>query len=172
MLHVCLLSDINLESWLRRVVFLFHFHRLSVNCLLLFGRPCTFVTWANVHKGAMLSAKFLSQPVGTRHAARGGEGLRTGCAPRWPVSVEPLVHMAFADDSTVVDDSLVDCASSSHQLSFFLCQRLQCSAALLAAESARVLQAHPCTTEAIHRTTHSAAHEQHTHRLSASGTQN
>ena len=91
--------------------------------------------------------------------------MRTGCAPRWLVAVEPLVHMAFAHHSTVVGSSLVDYASSSHHFPFFLCQRLQCSAALLTCESAWVLQAHPCTAEAIHHTTHSAAHEQHTQRV-------
>ena len=128
-----------------------HFHRLSVSCLLLFGRQRFFIARALVHKGSVVSAEFLPHPLGAGAPCRGGEGARTGCAPRWLVPVKPLVGMPFADDSTVVDDSLVDCASSSHQLPFFLCQRLQCSAALLAAESAWPLQ-----IACMHRSTHAS----------------
>ena len=144
-----MLSDIDMESWLRRAVFLLHFHRLSVGCLLLFRRQRFLIARALVHEGPAMRAELLSQPVGTRHAARGGERVRTGCALSRLVAMEPLVHMAFADDCTVIGDPLVDCASSSHQFPFFLCQRLQCSSTLLTSESAWVLQ-----SASIHRSTH------------------
>ena len=47
-----------------------------------------------------------------------------------------------------------------------------CMENLLTAESAWVLQAHACTDQPMHHTVHSAAHEQHTHRLSASAMHN
>ena len=80
---------------------------------------------------------------------RGGEGMRTGCAPRRLVAVEPLIGVPLTHDSGVVGHSLIDCASSSHQFPFSLCDGLQCSAALLTAESAWPLQ-----IACMHRSTH------------------
>ena len=139
-----------------------HFHRLRGGCLLFLCRQRFLIARPLVYEGSMLSTQLLSHPVGTRHAARGGERAWAGCALSRLVAVEPFVDMLFAYDSTVIDDSVVDCASCLQQLPFFLLQRLQCSSALFAAEGARVLQAHAFTQEPMHTTAHSAAHEQHT----------
>ncbi len=163
-----MLPGINLQSWLGRVVFLLHFHRLSVGCLLLFGHQRIFITRTLVHEGSVLSAELLSHPLGTGAPCRGGERLRTGCALSRLVAVQPLVDVSLTDHCAVVGHPLVDCASFSHRFPFLLLQGLQRSATLFAAESARVLQAHPCATTAIHHTAHSAAHKQHTHILSVS----
>ncbi len=140
-----------------------HFHRLSGGCLLLFGCQRCFIAWSLVHRGSVLRAELLPHPLGTQHAARGGERARTGCAPLRLVAVEPLVGLPFADDSCVVGSPLIDCATCLHQFPFCFCQRLQRSAALLAAESTWVLQTRADTEESMHHTAHSAAHEQHTH---------
>ena len=115
-----MLSDINMKSGLRRVVFLFHFHRLSVCCLLLFGRQRFLIARALVHKCAVLSAELLSHPFGTCHAARGGEEPRTGCAPRWLVATEQFVHMFEAHlRSTIQHTSAIYCAATiGHELLF------------------------------------------------------
>ncbi len=148
-----------MKSGLGRVVFLFHFHRLSVGCLLLFGRQRFLIARALVHKGFVVRAELVSQLVGTRHAARGGERSRTGCAPHRLVPVQPLIGVPLTDDSGVIGHSLIDCASSSHQFPFSLCQRLQCSSALLTSKSARVLHTYEYSRQAMSAQTHHAAHE-------------
>ena len=135
---------------------------------MLFGCQRFLIAWPLVHKRSVLSGELLPHPLWAWAPSRGGERARTGCALSRLVPVQPLIGMPLADDGAVVCDSLVDCAASSHQLPFFLRQRLQCSSALLTAESAWVLQTHEYSTQAMSARTHSAAHEQHTRRLSAS----
>ncbi len=165
---VCVLADINLKGWLRRVVFLLHFHWLSVGGLLLFDGQRFFIAWPLVHKGPVLSAELLPHPLGAGAPCRGGERHRAGCAPRRLVPVKPLVGMPFANHSTVAGRPCFDSASSSHQFPFFLCEGLQCSSTLLTSESARMLHTHEYSRQAMSAQAHSTAHEQHTHRLSAS----
>jgi hypothetical protein len=167
---VCVITDIDVKGWLRRLNFLLHFGGLSVGHLLLFGCYRLFVTWSLMHCGPVLGTQLLSQPLGAQPPARGGEGRRTRSAPRRLVAVDPFVGMPLADHRAVVHHPLGDCASTPQQTPLSFRQRLQGSAALLAAESAGVLTARPFTAEAIHHTAYSATDEQHTHRLSASGT--
>jgi len=138
---------------------LLHFHRLSVGYLLFFGCHCLEVARSHVHKRSVLSAELLSHPFGAWHACRGGERHRAGCASLWLVTVEPLIGVPLTDDSGVVGHSLIDCASFSHQPPFFLCDGLQCSAALLTAESAWPLQ-----IACMHRSTHAPHSTQHSTR--------
>jgi len=165
-------TDIDLKSWLRRVVFLFDLHRFVSLAVGLFPpRHCFLIAGSLVHKGSMGSAELLPHPLRAWAPSRGGEGRRAGCALSRLVPVQPLVDMMLADDSAIVHDPRIDGASCSQQFPFFLCQRLQCSSTPLPAESARVLHAHESSKQAMSARTHSAAHEQHTHRLSATGTQ-
>jgi hypothetical protein len=165
------LPDINLKGRWRRVVFLLHFHRLRGGCLLFFRRHCLEVARAHMHHGPVLGTELLSQPLGAGTPCRGRERLRAGGAPRRLVPVKPLVDMPLTNDRSVVDCSLIDCASSSQQLPFCLRQRLQRSSALLATESAWVLQTHEYSRQAMSARTHSTTHEQHTYTLSAKYTQ-
>jgi hypothetical protein len=163
-------TDIDLKCCLWRDVFLLQLHLLSVGQLLPFGCDCCFVAWALMQHSPVLGTQPLSQPLGARAPCRGGEQLRTRCAPRRLVAVEPLVGMLFAHHCAVIDCPLVDRAACSQQNPLFLLQRLQGTSAVLAAESAWPLQAHPIVAVAIHRTAHSAPHKQNIHTLSASGT--
>jgi hypothetical protein len=168
---LCMITDIDARGWLKRLNFLLHFGGLSVGHLLLFGCQCCLIAWPPVHPGPVLGTQLRSQPFGTHHAGRGGERRRTRCAPRRLVAVDPLVDVPLADHRAVVHHPLGDCASTPQQTPLCFRQRLQNSAALLAAESAGVLTARPSTAEAIHCTADSAAHSQHTHGTSASDTQ-
>ena len=125
-----------------------------------------------MHKGSMRSVELLSHPLGAWAPRRRGERARTGCALGRLVAVKPLVDMPFAHDSSVVEGHCFRCASSSHQLPFLCCQRLQQTAARLATESAGMLHVHADAEQPMHRTAHSAAHEQRTHILSASAMHN
>ena len=60
MLHVSMLSDIDVKNWFRRAVFLLHFHRLSVGCLLLFRRQRFLIARALVHEGPVVGTELLS----------------------------------------------------------------------------------------------------------------
>ena len=144
---------------------------MLVGCLLFFRLQRFVVAWTLVHRGPVCSTELHSQPLGARHAARGGERPRASGAPRRLVAVQPLVDVALTDDVTVIDWLLVNRASSSQQQPFIRLQRLQCSATLLASKRARVLHTHPCAAEAIHRSAHSASHKQSSRRVRRISTQ-
>jgi hypothetical protein len=119
--------------------------------LLFFGRQRFLIARPLVHKGPVLSAELLPHPLRAGARGRRGEGPGAGSALRRLVAVEPFIGMSLADDSGVVGHSLIDCAALSHQLPFFLCEGLQCSTALLTAESAWPLQ-----IACMHRSTHAS----------------
>lgn len=91
-----------------------HFHRLGGGSRLFFGCHCLEVARSHVYKGSMMSAELLSHPCGTWHACGGGQRLRTGCAHRRLVSVQPSVVMQLADVSTVLRLHSLHCAAPHH----------------------------------------------------------
>ncbi len=106
------------------MVFLLHFLRLSVGCLLLFGSYCFFVARPLMHKGTVAGTELLSHPFGAWPAlGRGREGLRTGCAPRWLVAMEPAVMVRLADALTVLRLHSFHCTAPHHLLVLFHAQR-------------------------------------------------
>ncbi len=135
------LSDIDLKSRLRRTIFLFHFHRLSVSCLLLFGRQRFLIAWSLVHKGSVVDTELLPHPLGAGSTGRGGEGLRTGCALRRLEVLQPSVVVQLADAAAVLCLHSLHCAAISDLHVLLLAQRSLHSAT---ADAGRTATDTPC----------------------------
>jgi hypothetical protein len=167
-----LLTDMDWTRIIRLIVESIHFDRINTNEHLPNCRYHSRITRAHMHECSLVGVELVCHPLWAHHAGRGGEGLGAGSAPRRLVAVEPLVHVSLTDDCTIIGDSVVHQAACSHHCPFLLSQGLQRSSTLFTAQSARVLEAHPRTQQAIHHTPHTAPHAQHTRTLSASGTHN
>ncbi len=138
---------------------------------MFFGCHCLEVARSHVHCGSVLSAELLSHPFGAWHACRGRERARTGCALRRLVAVEPLVAMFLAYDRTVLCRLSIHCASTVQQLLLYCRHSLQHCIAAISADCALALCVSTSRSQPAQHTAHSAAHEQHTRKRSASYTQ-
>ncbi len=119
-----------------------------------------------------MGAELLPHPLWAGAPSRGGEWARTGCAPRRLVAVQPLVAVLLAYDRAVLHCLPIHLASTVQQLLFCCRHSLQHGIAAISANRALALRGSTSRSQPAQHIAHSTAHDQHTHRLSASGTHN